>query len=221
MAREYFCAYHSMIKPMQKLSDAERGRLFMALLQHSAGDTPINLQGREEIAFEIYADQIDRDREAYEAKCSTNASNVKKRYDGIRTDTKSTNVYDRIQEKEKGKGEEEGKDKDDSSSPPVGSPPHKKFSPPTVEDVAAYCRERGNGVDAERFCAYYQANGWKVGRNPMKDWKAAVRTWERDDSQPKVNRAQPKCYMPGMPKKPSGNDDLDRIMARIGKEATG
>ena len=75
MAREYFCAYHSMIKPLQKISDAERGRLFMALLQHSAGETPINLQGREEIAFEIYADQIDRDREAYEARCETNRKN--------------------------------------------------------------------------------------------------------------------------------------------------
>jgi len=56
----------------------------------------------------------------------------------------------------------------------------KRFSPPTVEEVKAYCLERGNGVNAERFCDYYTANGWKVGKNPMKDWKAAVRTWERD-----------------------------------------
>lgn len=56
-----------------------------------------------------------------------------------------------------------------------------KFSPPTLEDVKSYCLERRNHVDAERFHAYYTANGWKVGKNPMKDWKAAVRTWERDD----------------------------------------
>lgn len=216
MAREYFCAYHSMIKPMQKLSDAERGRLFMALLQHSAGDTPINLQGREEIAFEIYADQIDRDREAYEAKCKVNRTNGEKANGTERPRT----VPNAPQEKEKGKGEEEGKEKDDSSSPSGGLPPHKKFAPPTVEDVAAYCRERRNGVDAERFCAYYQANGWKVGRNPMKDWKAAVRTWERDDSQPKANKATPKCYMPRMPK-PVGDEDLDRLLAKFEKKATG
>ena len=54
---------------------------------------------------------------------------------------------------------------------------------PTLEDVKAYCNERNNRVDPERFIDYYTANGWKVGKNPMKDWKAAVRTWERQDTQ--------------------------------------
>lgn len=53
--------------------------------------------------------------------------------------------------------------------------------PPTIEEVAAYCREKGYGVDAERFVAYYTANGWRVGKNPMRDWRAAVRTWVRND----------------------------------------
>ena len=56
----------------------------------------------------------------------------------------------------------------------------KRFTAPTVEEVSAYCRERGNSVDPQHFVAHYEANGWKVGRNPMKDWKAAVRTWERN-----------------------------------------
>lgn len=55
------------------------------------------------------------------------------------------------------------------------------FSRPDVKQVAEYCRERGNTVDPERFCDYYDANGWKVGKNPMKDWKAAVRTWEKNE----------------------------------------
>lgn len=55
-----------------------------------------------------------------------------------------------------------------------------RFSPPTIEEVRAYCAERGNNVDAQRFVDYYTANGWRVGRNPMKDWKATVRTWERN-----------------------------------------
>ena len=58
--------------------------------------------------------------------------------------------------------------------------PRKRFSPPTIDDIKAYCRERQNTVDAERFLAYYDSNGWKVGKNAMKDWKAAVRTWERN-----------------------------------------
>lgn len=56
----------------------------------------------------------------------------------------------------------------------------KRFTPPTVEEVSAYCQERKNGVDAQRFVDYYSSNGWKVGKNAMKDWKAAVRTWERN-----------------------------------------
>ena len=56
-----------------------------------------------------------------------------------------------------------------------------RFTPPSVEDVSQYCKERGNNVNAERFVDYYTANGWKVGKNPMKDWKAAVRTWERNE----------------------------------------
>lgn len=62
----------------------------------------------------------------------------------------------------------------------------KRFSPPALEDVQAYCKERNNNIDAEHFIDYYNANGWKVGKNPMKDWKAAVRTWERNGySKPK------------------------------------
>ena len=59
--------------------------------------------------------------------------------------------------------------------------PPKRFTAPSLEEVKEYCEERKNNVDAERFIDYYTANGWKVGKNPMKDWKAAVRSWERND----------------------------------------
>ncbi len=55
-----------------------------------------------------------------------------------------------------------------------------RFIPPTLDEVKAYCSERGNNVDPERFIDYYTANGWKVGKNKMKDWKATVRTWEKN-----------------------------------------
>ena len=56
-----------------------------------------------------------------------------------------------------------------------------RFAPPSVDDVRAYCNERHNNVDPERFVDYYTGNGWMVGRNKMKDWKATVRSWERND----------------------------------------
>lgn len=64
----------------------------------------------------------------------------------------------------------------EEAEPPTRS---KRFVPPTVEEVRAYCVERQNGIDANRFVNHYTSNGWMVGRNKMKDWKAAVRTWEQ------------------------------------------
>lgn len=57
----------------------------------------------------------------------------------------------------------------------------KRFVPPTVAEVTSYCQERGNRVNPEAFVDFYASKGWMVGKNPMRDWKAAVRTWERSE----------------------------------------
>lgn len=64
----------------------------------------------------------------------------------------------------------------------------KRFKPPAVEDVRAYCKERNNNVDAQQFVDFYEAKGWMLGKNKMKDWKAAVRTWERNDTNGQASR---------------------------------
>ena len=56
----------------------------------------------------------------------------------------------------------------------------KRFEKPSISDIKQYCMERNNNVNAEQFFDYYESNGWKVGKNSMKDWKACVRTWERN-----------------------------------------
>ena len=71
-----------------------------------------------------------------------------------------------------------GKDRLGESDAPAA--PRTRFQKPSLEEVQAYCQERGNGVDAQRWFDYYESNGWRVGKNPMKDWKATVRTWERN-----------------------------------------
>lgn len=72
--------------------------------------------------------------------------------------------------------------KSDTKVSPKSKAPS-RFIKPTLEEVRTYCSERNNSVDPERFIAYYESNGWKVGRNAMKDWKAAVRTWEGKEKQ--------------------------------------
>ena len=81
--------------------------------------------------------------------------------------------------KSKSKNKIESKNKSKS----IEKETRKRFSPPTLEEVKDYCFERGNHVDAEQFIDFYSSKGWMVGKNPMKDWKACVRTWEKRDSQ--------------------------------------
>ena len=73
------------------------------------------------------------------------------------------------------------KTKNKTKNTPLLSPQgetRKRFSPPTVDEVREYCQERNNGIDAAAFVDFYTARGWMIGKTHMKDWKAAVRTWE-------------------------------------------
>ena len=64
-----------------------------------------------------------------------------------------------------------------------------RFTPPSVEQVTEYCKERNNNVDPQSFVDFYTAKGWMVGKNKMRDWKAAVRTWEQNRTQQKKRNA--------------------------------
>ena len=83
----------------------------------------------------------------------------------------------------------------------------KRFTPPTVEEVRAYCKERHNNVDAEQFVDHYTSNGWMVGgKSKMKDWKASVRTWEKN------NYSKPKVGVNGVQISNEKDDILDEIL---------
>lgn len=96
--------------------------------------------------------------------------------------------YDAVTKNNESKSIEKEIDKEIEKD--IDKKPQKRFAKPTLDDVKAYCQERNNNVDPEKWFNYYSANGWKVGKNPMKDWKAAVRTWERseDGGKPKYQR---------------------------------
>ena len=66
-----------------------------------------------------------------------------------------------------------------------------KFVPPTVDEISEYCRERKNNVNPEKFFDFYESKGWMIGKNKMKDWKAAVRTWERGDNKSASSKSTP------------------------------
>jgi hypothetical protein len=70
-------------------------------------------------------------------------------------------------------------DTDTDSSSSKKKARKRAFVRPSVEEVAGYCRKRGNSIDPEEFVDHYTANGWKRGKTPIQDWEAAVRTWEK------------------------------------------
>lgn len=78
--------------------------------------------------------------------------------------------------------EEKNKEKDTTSVVSKKKPtPISRFSVPTLQEVMKYCSERGNSIDPQKFIDFYESKGWLVGKSPMKDWKAAVRNWERSE----------------------------------------
>ena len=88
-----------------------------------------------------------------------------------------------------------------ADEPPTSTPKPKqvKFSPPSVEDVKAYCMERGNKINPEHFIDFYASKGWLVGKTKMKDWRASLRTWERNNSS---------AQQPSAPKPRSGKIEI-------------
>lgn len=145
MALNSFNAYHSYLKSIEPLNDSERGRLFTALLEYSSTGIAPELRGNERFVFPTMKEQIDRDREKYEARCAQNSKNI-----GIRW---NTNVYDRIRTNTNvSKDKDKDKDKDrplrGNSAQGAQEPPKVSgygFSPEleaAVTDWLAYKQER-------------------------------------------------------------------------------
>lgn len=219
MALEYFPWYNSYFKKCEKLTDQELGRLVRALSMYSVTGERQELAGRESIAFDFIADDIDRAKEAYDEKCAKNKKNIESRYERIQS---NTTVYEGYQTKTKTKDKSKTKDKDNISPPNGGRDTRaKRFIPPSVDEVKAYCTEMSYGVDAEAFVDFYAARGWSYGTGkPMKDWKAAVRTWVKRDKErvepgKKRGKEQPD-YQPSAERIKATGDWLDRFLDEQG-----
>lgn len=177
----YVCLYMSYLQSLAPFTDAERGRLVMAMLNYaSTGEVP-QFDGNERFIWPSLQMQIDRDIETYQAKCSRNRANGSK---GGRPSKNpavipETEWFLEEPEKPKEKKKEKGKDREKDNIGADKPPTRSKFSPPSVDEVNMYCQEKGLSIDAQRFVDYYESNGWMVGRNKMKDWRAAVRNWGR------------------------------------------
>ena len=198
MARNYAARFREYLDLMADLTDAEFGRLARALLVYSrTGEFPA-LNGNERLFKRRVIMQEDRAQENYVQVVEKNRANgqlggrPRKPTETQRNPEKPTETQNNPQkpnETQKTQIEIESEIKTEINTPlPNGNkgskaatPPTReaRFSPPSLSEVQAYISERGSAVDAQQFVDFYASKGWMVGKNRMKDWKAAVRTWEK------------------------------------------
>ena len=182
----YLKVWTSFREIIEPLNDGERGRLFTAMLEYAELGTLPEFKGNERFIWPSAKQAIDRAAEKADTlrqngakggrppKQNKEEPNESKEN---QTEAKESFPFDKEKEKEKEKEIKETTLTGGKEKPPA------RFSPPTVDEVASYCRDRQNDVNAQRFVDFYAAKGWKIGQNPMKDWKAAVRTWEQRDGE--------------------------------------
>lgn len=181
--KKSFLIYYDNEVIVCRLSDDEAGKLFKALFPYGKENIKPDFNNSPALAmaFDILSMAIDRDKEKYIKRCETNRKNINKRWN-----ENNTTEYERIQTNTKDTDKDMDKDMDmdkdiKKKDTKVSKEKAKRFIPPTIEEVKAYCKEKAYNVDANRFVDFYESKGWMVGKNKMKDWKAAVRTWARKD----------------------------------------
>ena len=175
--QETLVLFPDILNITRKFTDAQFGVLMRAAFSYRFCSEPYaGDDAAVDVAFQVVASQIDR----YNAVCAVNAGNRKN--PGANSGTELQEMQGNSRESQETPENpphththtHTHNGVEDAAAEP---PAHKKFVPPTVQEVAGYCQEKRYAVDAERFVSYYEAIGWKVGRNPMKSWQATVRTW--------------------------------------------
>lgn len=196
MASEYVPVFYDWVEVTGELTAQEKGRLIDAIVLYAqGGDWQEQIKGNERYLFPAFKKQIDRARETSGKRASAGSIGGKqKQTEANVSKCKQTEANASKNAKEYNNNNNNNNDKEYKNEvkgdevPPTPQKAPRRFTPPSVEEVAAYCRERGNSVSPQRFVDFYAAKGWRVGSAAMKDWRAAVRTWEDRDEHPPDRR---------------------------------
>lgn len=188
--RDSFIFYRSFFSATKHLNQVEKAQLFEAICSYALDGNLIDLQGMSQGMFELIKPQLDANRKRFENGCVKKQKGSKKEAKNKQKRSKdeaNVNVNHNVNLNEECKSELINKNSNlmenhniENNFKPVEieGVKNKKFTKPTIQEIKDYCFERRNNVDVNKFFNYYEANGWKVGKNAMKDWKACIRTWE-------------------------------------------
>lgn len=179
----------SFYEAMKILPDNERLLLYDSLCEYSLhGVEPENLPPTANSFFIMMRPNIDSSNNRYAASVANGSKGgAPKGNQNARKQPKNNQRNNQTKQPKNKQDYDLDSDYDsnldsDCDSDTSADKPHRtRFIPPSVEEVREYCQSRNNNVDPQRFVDHYTSNGWKVGRNKMKDWKAAVHTWERNE----------------------------------------
>ena len=176
MERDSFIFYRSFSECIRELDPDVRRDCYEALIDYALDGIEPDAEGVVQAMFRAFKPQIDANNKRYEngkrggrPKINQNVTKEKPNDNQNVTELKP-NVN--VNEKKKGRS----------------------FVKPSIQEVSDYCRERNNNVDAQAFVDFYESKGWLIGKEKMKDWKAAVRTWERRQSGTKFNDIHNNAY---------------------------
>lgn len=181
-----FILYGSWGPMIKAMSDEGAGQLLKACFAFSAGEAFAIENETAAAIFETVKATMQADQEKYNevSKKRREAALASKRKQNDANVSKSSFCSDLFYESDSESDSDSDKDlkeKDKKEKDKKEKPLRAVFKKPTVDEVKAYCQERGNNIDPNAFVDFYSAKGWRVGNQPMKDWKACVRTWERRD----------------------------------------
>lgn len=182
--KDSFVLYTKYLDNIQALSMEQRGILFTSLMLYASGQEPEEMDPVTAMAFSFIKSQMDKDIEKYNETCAKRSEAGKlggrpKKQE----EAKKANGFSENQKKQgKAKKADNEYEYEYDNDLLKENTKRKVFSTPTVDDVRAYCLERNNKVDPQQFVDFYESKGWMIGKNKMKDWKAAVRTWERSET---------------------------------------
>ena len=179
-----FVFYLEYESQLSRLSDEQLGKLIRAIIAYKktgescdSGDIAVDL------SFDFIKVDIDKQADNYRKKADAGrlggSKNKQNEANESNAKQNEANESKSNHKKEKEKEIEKDTEKESSSKEELKKESAPRFVRPSVDEVAEYCRERGNKVDAQQFVDFYSSKGWKVGKEPMKDWKACVRTWEK------------------------------------------
>lgn len=180
MTRDSMVFYRSFFEAVEDLPPEDFKQAVTAIMRYALDGTADDVKGVAKSILIMARPQIDKNNKRYEngtrgGRKPNDNQTITKTEPKCISSKPNVNVNDNV---------------NDIKENTLKSVKEKRFAPPTPENVREYCREKGLNVDADRFVDFYESKNWYVGKNKMKDWKAAVRNWARSQSQRQESTAK-------------------------------